>query len=51
MNDEMKIAVLRAALEEILDNETDWKTCVEFGGYVLDDNIRDLAKRALEITE
>ena len=40
---------LRGALARILENEaSDWKAAEEFGGYVLDDELREEARAALE---
>ena len=40
---------LRKALGRILENEaSDWKAAEEFGGYVLDDELREEARAALE---
>lgn len=39
---------LRKALTRILENEaSDWKAAEEFGGYVLDDELREEARAAL----
>mgnify|MGYP001380096543 CR=1 FL=1 len=39
---------LRKALSRILENEApDWKAAEEFGGYVLDDELREEARAAL----
>lgn len=39
---------LREALSRILENEaSDWKAAEEFGGYVLDDELREEARAAL----
>ncbi len=39
---------LRKALGRILENEaSDWKAAEEFGGYVLDDELREEARAAL----
>lgn len=52
MSDEMKIEVLREALRQVLDDEMDDYAAVqEFGGYQLDEDVRDTITRALEITE
>ena len=51
MNDEMKIAVLREALLQVLAADMDdHDAYMEFGGSQLDDDTRELVKRALEIT-
>lgn len=52
MNDQMKIEVLREALQQVLDNESDdWAFIQEFGGYCLDESVKETIVRALEITE
>ena|SRR5690606_19686971 len=43
---------LREALSRILENEaSDWKAAEEFGGYVLDDELREEARAALANAE
>ena len=43
---------LREALSRILENEaSDWKAAEEFGGYVLDDELREEARAALAKAE
>jgi len=40
---------LRRALSRILENEaSDYKAAEEFGGYVLDDELREEAREVLE---
>lgn len=42
-------ARLREALGRILENgASDWKAAEEFGGYVLDDELREEARAALD---
>lgn len=36
------------ALKAVMDNESDWKTAQEFGGYVLDDDVREQVHAAIK---
>lgn len=52
MDPETEIEILRAALETVLEGEqTDDKAVAEWGGYRLDDTVRDVVVGALELTE
>lgn len=43
-----EVDALREVLSRILENEaSDWKAAEEFGGYVLDDELREEARAAL----
>lgn len=35
------------ALKAVMDNESDWKWAQEFGGYVLDDDVREQVRAAI----
>lgn len=51
MNDELKIEVLREALQQVLDNEAmDYKASQEWGGYLLDPDVKEAVQRALALT-
>jgi len=44
-----EMGAMRRALSRILENEaSDYKAAEEFGGYVLDDELREEARAALE---